>query len=452
MRISRKMLAFPVLLVGIALFVVMMKTKNQPTKADVSERARVVRVIAAPEVEVVPRAVGYGSVQPGQVWEAVAQVQGKVVEVNPNLEKGAILPAGAILLRIDPSEYKLARDRSSAEVRRILANVRELDQKERNTRRSLEVEESSLALSKRELARKKKLQQSGTISKSEFEQEEKAYLSQQNAAQNYRSSLELIPSERQALMANLASARSSLENARLDLEKTVVTAPFECRIAEVSIEKSQFAKIGQVVVVADSIGQSEVPAQVPVAAFRNLLGAVGGSPFAQGIDMDALRRSIGLNAVVRLQLGGKTVEWKAHFSRVADQVDPKTRTVGVYVVVDNPYLKATHGERPPLVKNMYCEVELRGKKRPARVVIPRSSIREGVVHVVGEGNRLKSRAVEIEYVQGGIAAIASGVKPGEQVIVTDVIPAIEGMLLTPQKDEDALSALMAEAVGEAAVR
>lgn len=452
MRMPKKMLIFPALLAGVLLFVVLVKTRKAPEQESVSERARAVRVITAPEIAVVPRAVGYGSVQPGQVWEAVAEVSGKVVSINPNLERGAILPSGAELLRIDGSEYKLARDRSAAKVRRILANLRELDQRERNVRRSLEVEESSLALSRRELDRKKRLQESGTISKSEFEQEEKSVLSQRNAVQNYRSTLELIPSERQALTADLESARSDLETARLDLEKTVIRAPFECRIAQVNVEISQFAQAGQVVVVADSIGQSEVPAQVPVAAFRNLLGNMNGSPIAGGIDMEALRKAIGLDAVVRLTFGGKPVEWQARFSRIAEQVDPKTRTVGVYVVVDNPYLQASPGKRPPLVKNMYCEVELRGRKRPARVVVPRSAVREGVVHVADADNRLQSRQVVVEYVQGGIAALASGVEAGERVIVSDVVPAIDGMLLSPVADAQALKALVAEATGEASVR
>ncbi|BBD08768.1 efflux RND transporter periplasmic adaptor subunit [Desulfovibrio ferrophilus] len=452
MKMSRRMLVLPVLLLGILTLIVLVKTRLTPERVGIVERARAVRVVPATELALVPRAVGYGSVQPGQVWEAVAEVSGKVVEVHESLDRGAILPAGAVLMRIDPVEYRLARDRSEAAVAVVLAKLRELDQRERNAMSSLGVEQNSLQLSERELERKRSLQESGTISKSEMETEEKRYLTQKNIVQGYQSTLELVPSERQALSADLASARSSLENARLDLDKTVLRTPFECRIAAVNVELSQYAKSGQVVVVADSIGISEIPAQVPIAAFRNLLD-MKSSPLAAGrIDMDAVRQAVGLKAVVRLNVAGTPVEWQARFSRISDEIDPQTRTVGVYVVVDNPYLQAIPGGRPPLVKNMYCEVELRGQPRAARVIVPRSALREGRVHVAGPDDRLLSREVVVDYLQGNVASIASGLQAGERVIVSDVSPAIEGMMLSVEQDTALFERVVAEATGEAGLR
>ncbi|NJB67719.1 multidrug efflux pump subunit AcrA (membrane-fusion protein) [Desulfobaculum xiamenense] len=450
MQFSRRMLALPVAALGIVLFVALVRTKSGPKRLDVDERARAVRVITAPEVALVPRVVGYGSVRPAQVWEAVAEVGGRVVEMHPSLKRGAILPAGAVLLRIDQTEYRLKVAAAEAEVQSALARLRELEQKKINTERLFAVESESLTLGEAELQRRQRLLETGTISRSEYDREERSWLAQRNAVQGYRSTLDLIPAERRQLSAALDAARSRLEDARLDLGRTVITAPFECRIGEVGVELSQYAKVGQTVAVADSIGASEVSAQVPIAAFLRLVRP-GPVPLVRNgdIDMDDIRRAIGVDGVVRLNLPSGPVEWKARLSRLSDSIDPKTRTVGVIVVVDDSYFSARPGERPPLVKNMYCEVELRGRPHSATVVLPRSAVREGRVRVVGADLRLETREVAVDAVQGDLVALRSGVQPGERVVATDVIPAIEGMLLEPVDDAELLAHVIREASGGA---
>jgi hypothetical protein len=51
-----------------------------------------VRVIRAEPVAMVPRTLGYGTVRPGRIWQAVSEVRGRVVEVHPQLEAGAMTP------------------------------------------------------------------------------------------------------------------------------------------------------------------------------------------------------------------------------------------------------------------------------------------------------------------------------------------------------------------------
>jgi hypothetical protein len=52
-------------------------------------------------------------------------------------------------------------------------------------------------------------------------------------------------------------------------------------------------------------------------------------------------------------------------------------------------------------------------------------------------------------VQGDLAAIDNGVQAGEQIVVSDLSPAISGMLLAPQTDEQLQVRLKAEAAGGA---
>jgi membrane fusion protein, multidrug efflux system len=449
----KKLLFFPAAALGVLILVLLVMTRREPERVVVEEHARAVRVVPAVSTGVVPRAMGYGFALPGKVWEAVAEVSGRVVEMHPDLKKGAVIPKGAVLVLLDPQEYGLAENRDRADVSGLRAKLKELNQKKRNLERSLEVERRSLALSKNELERKRKLVESDTIASAEFDQEEKRFLSQQNIVQNLRNSLDLIPSERQSLLANLTAGQSRLDDTRLDLKKTIIIAPFDCRIAEVNVELDQFAKSGQSLIKADSISSAEVLAQFFPGDIKRLLGGTKNSPhptagMAAGVDMERFRELLGLDAVVRYRFPESVVEWQARFSRMSESIDPQTRTIGVYATVEDTYAQARPGTRPPLMKNMYCEVELQGRAIAGRLVIPRSAVRQGIVYVADADNRLQRRPVIVKFVQGGLAVIAEGLTPDENIVVTDVVPAVEGMLLDPLLDEPLLAALLAEAKGE----
>jgi multidrug efflux pump subunit AcrA (membrane-fusion protein) len=145
------------------------------------------------------------------------------------------------------------------------------------------------------------------------------------------------------------------------------------------------------------------------------------------------------------------VDWPARFARLGDGIDPLTRTVDVVVVVDNPYGQAVPGQRPPLTKGMFVEVELRGPLLTPVAVVPRAALLEGMrVHLAGPDDRLETRQVEVGIVQNGFATITRGLSPGERVVVSDLIPAVEGMRLAPVRDEAAEKALATASAGASA--
>lgn len=103
-----KLLFIPPLIVGLLFLVHMVRSRAEPERSPEREVARVLRVIQAPETEIVLRALGYGTAEPGNIWQAVAEVKGRVIEVHPDLEPGAIVSNGTVVLKIDANEYELA--------------------------------------------------------------------------------------------------------------------------------------------------------------------------------------------------------------------------------------------------------------------------------------------------------------------------------------------------------
>ena len=451
-RVVRLLLFVVPVALGLGVIGYALQNREGPQRLPPEERTTPVRVVTAPAVDVVPRALGYGSVIPGRIWEAVGEVSGTVIYRHPELEKGAVLRAGTQLLRIDPTDYRLAVAQIEANIRSTEAQLAVLDVRASNTKRSLSIEARSIDLSRKELERTQRLVKQGTISQAAADQEERAVLAGEQAVQNLRNSMNLLPAERSVLEATLDQLRAQLETARRNLDRTTIVAPFDCRIAEVNVEKAQFAAQGKVLVVADSLDVAEVTAQVPIGTLLTLLPRDLDLPLDPGAIMPRLREVAGLDAIVRLRTGRGDTEWLARFSRMSDTVDPRTRTVGVIVAVDDPYRQAIPGERPPLVKNMYVEVEVRGRPRPGAVVIPRGALHGREIRTVDSEDRLRIREVEVDFIQTNFVVIASGLEAGERVVVSDLPFAADGMRLAPVDDEEARSSLVAEAAGDTPVR
>ena len=140
------MLIIVPILIGVAVVAYNVRNRAEPQRTDTGEAARKVRIITVPATTVVPRALGFGTVTPGTVWQAVAEVQGTVIEIHAQLKSGSILPKGTTLLRIDPADYRLALRSVEADIGVIRAQLAELAGRRTNTRASLAIEDRLLAI------------------------------------------------------------------------------------------------------------------------------------------------------------------------------------------------------------------------------------------------------------------------------------------------------------------
>ncbi len=445
---KKKLMILPPIAIGIAVLAFVISNKATPPRIPPTELARHVRVITVQEMSVVPRILGYGSVKPEKVWTAAAEVSGTVTYVHPEFKKGAILSAGTEIIRISPADYDLAITQAEANIHAIDAQLEELRIDELNTGESLKIEERTLEVNEKELARKRSLFKRSAVSQASVDQEQRNTLAQRRKVQDIKNSLRLMPSQRALQREERAVNEAKLTGARLDLERTHIRLPFNARIAEQNVEQTQYAQVGQVLAVADSMGAAEIDAQIPISRFRSLLGGASGDPVAiTSRSFEDMARRYGFEAVVRLRLGDQMVEWDAEFARMSDTIDPTTRTLGMIASVDGSYARAIPGSRPPLVKGMFVEVELRARPIDKALVVPRSALDGSRVYVAGADDRLHVRDVKVGIRQGSLAVVSDGLQAGDRVVVSDLAPAIEGMLLKAGNDDDLMARIRSEASG-----
>lgn len=430
----RMLLILPPIVVGILVLMLMAGNRKPPVQAETTTPAKPVRTLEVQQVDLVPVAEGYGSVMPAQLWTAVTEVSGRIVELHPRLRDGEILQAGTLLLRIDPVDYEL--NLAQAE-----AALVELDVEQTNAKSSLEIEQRNLGITKREFERISKLAAKGTASQSDLDEAERTLLNNRNAVQNIRNTLALIPTKRKVLEAKRTQAERDLENTR-------IVAPFNLRVANMQIETDQFVSQGQSLFEGDSVDRVEVLAQFPFASLRRLFIGRDDIHVDTALMGDNLPELVQLEPLVRFDMGTTLAEWQGEFVRFSDNVDPQTRTMGVVVAVDKPFEQVKPGVRPPLSKGMFVQVLLRGPVQPKRLVVPRAAIRDGQLYLVDTEQRLQRKPVEVLFSQGPISVLANGLSPGNQVVVSDLVPAVDGMQLAPHIDQALVDEVAAAARGE----
>lgn len=435
MTLWSRLLIVPPVLLGLGFVYWALSNPSEPELVAPAERAVPVAYIEATAQGYVPRVSGFGTVRPTQVWDAVAQVRGRIVALHPNFVRGGVIRAGEVVVEIAAEDYRLAVAQAEANILSAEAQIEELEASADATRASLEIEMRALTLAERELDRQRQLAARGQVSEAAVEAQERSVLGQEAAVQSLENQLQLVPAQRSALEQSLAVSEVALEQAELDLERTALRAPFDGRVAAADVSAGEFVSAGSRLGSLDGVAQVEVTAQMAPLQMAHFARLVGLDGAAEGGSLSALTAR-GLSAELRVGHEDLGAVWPAEVARISDGVDLATRAIGVIVTVDGPYARARAGTHPPLIKDMFVEVDLIGPVIEDMILVPRAVIDDrSRLMAVGPDSRLEFLEVPVLYTDGDLAVIsAEALAPGTQVLISAPSPALPGLLLAPEPD------------------
>ncbi|MCG9677593.1 HlyD family secretion protein [Vibrio sp. Isolate24] len=431
MNINRKLLFFPALAVGIITLVLAIKMKPDLPVKPAGDRARLVETIPLELQSIAPMAIGFGKVAPKLEWKAIAEVTGKVVYRHPRLEKGQVIQAGTEILRIDPLDYELKLIQAQADLKSSQISLAKLALEEDNLKQTLKIEKNRLAIANKELERKQNLRKKGLTSQSDVDQQEQSTLSQRKLVVDIDNQIGLMPDEKRLAEALVKVNTSKVEEAQRALEKTVITLPYDLRIADIEVEQNQVVNLQQTMVTAHGINVMEVEAQLSIHDMHTLASSLGEfGRDAAGIPQPDM---ISVTAMIELNSGNLNANWPAKVARISETVDPNQATVGVILEVQQDYRNLKPTSVPPLVNGMFVRAKIEGQGNPSWV-IPERALHGDKVYIKGHDNRLQIRTVNVLYRRDNHVVIDGRFEQGEKLIVNDLLPAIEGMLLKDQAD------------------
>ena len=233
-----------------------------------------------------------------------------------------------------------------------------------------------------------------------------------------RSQMEHALKEARVKEAALHDARANLDQAKRDLQRTEVKAPFAGLVQSESVDVGQLVGRNSPVATLYAVDQMEV--RLPIAdrqlAFLNLpVGQRGALPEGQ-------QPAVTLTA----DYAGRTLSWRGRIVRTEAEIDVASRMLNVVARVN-----AESHAAPPAV-GLFVEAEIEGLLVEDIVVMPRNALRNGNrVLIVDADNRLRFRDIEPLRLYQDDVLIRGGLAQGERVCVSALQTPIEGMRVLP---------------------
>jgi RND family efflux transporter MFP subunit len=383
----RRILPVVILALGIGGTVALVKSRKKPKRKHEIKKSMLVEVLKARQEQRKVQVTSNGTIQPRQEAALAPEVSGKVRWINASLVVGGFMKSGERMLVIEPADYKLFVDKARSAVAQAAKN---------------------LALA----------QSSARVAKSEWK------LHGGGATKGTPNPLTLYEPQLKAAQAAMASAQADLSQAKLNLKRTVVTAPFNLRVRKKRVDKGQYVRVGQELATVYGTDVAEVIVPLPVSELHWL-------KIPRRVKGSNLK---GPPVTVRLKVGTTAHERQGVLVRSVGEVDPTGRMSKVVVAIDDPYnLRGARpeGERPlDFEIGAFVEVALQGRSLARVIPIPVEALHAGaLVWVIDGKGALRIRKVTTARVTETEALILSGIEPGERVILSHVAGAVDGMAL-----------------------
>jgi len=415
-----------VLLLGVSGMLALAGMKKPPTEAAYRERPLRVDAVRVQPEDVPVVISGFGEVQALDVVAIAPEVSGNVVEVHPRLEMGEIIRAGEVLFRVDPRNYEAAAAEADAAVELWANTIARLEKQLSIDRDRLTTLERNRELALAEFERVGKLLNEDNVgTRSGVEAAEQAYNRAYDQAAQLAQAVELYPFQIQEARSNLASAEARRNRALADLDRCVVQSPFDARIKRVSAEAGQYVMPGQSVLTLanDSVLEIHVPLDSRNA--RDWLSFNGSRGSVETAWFDGLEP---VPCTIRWTEDRDDHCWEGYVHRIA-KFEPETRTLTVAVRIPPGKRASSESQRLPLVEGMFCSVEIPGRTLRDVFRLPRWAVSFQNTVYAAVDNRLVTVPVDVARVEGDLAFVSSGLRPGDIVIINRLIDPLENSLL-----------------------
>ena len=415
-RLKRWWLPVVILSVAGAAAAALIATKAKPKPVAMAERAWLVSTTKANPSRYAPSLTLYGRIESLWSSELTAGVAADVLEV-PVVE-GELVAKGTILVRLDDRDERLELAQREAELKQAIARIETEKTRHQANMEALPREKSLLNLTRSEVIRLQDLVKKKVGAQSALDTSRQALDRQAIALSLRQQAVDDHPARMAEAEAERERAEALRDQARLDLERCEVRAPFNGRIARVLVSPGRRARVGDPLVSMYDTDELLVRAQLPSR------------------HMPAIRASMGAGATLVAAGSIDGVPIRAQLRSLAGEAASGTGGVdGLFRVVAG-------GEQ--VNQGRFVRLELALPAQDGLIALPHESIYgTDRIYLVDEQNRMRAwqvaRVGEVRLEGGRVRVLISAPDlPADARVVTTQLPnALDGLLVRETGAADA---------------
>jgi len=356
------------------------KDKNTSSTASSvkKERPKIkTRVIALEKKDYTVQIQSQGMIRTHNATTLTAQVSGRVARLSPQFEDGAYFNEGDVLLEIDKADYLTDRESSKAQVARAEAAYAQ------------------------ELARAKQ-----------------ALLNWRDAGfKEDASDLVLRKPQLREAQANVNSAKSSLERAERNLNRTQVKAPYDGRVRKRNVGLGQ--QVGASTPLGEIFSTDFAEVRLPLTT-RDLTYY---TPPNKPEETSTLNR-VSFNSILTPHTEAQAPRWEGRILRAEGELDEQSRQLFIIARIDDPF--GLTSEKPPLFIGQPVRARIPAQTLKGVYTIPRSALSELNEILIIRDEKLKRVKIAPVWSTEEHVIIREGVKPSDLVTTTRLPYAPEG--------------------------
>jgi RND family efflux transporter MFP subunit len=368
---------------AVALWVIFNTEPEVRRESAVRETAMLVEVELVETGNFRPEIQAMGAVRAAREVVLRPRISGEVEAIADAFVPGGEVAAGEVLLRIDDADYRVLLEQRESQHQQAVAE--------------LEIEHGRQEIAMRDFRQLNK----------ELDPDNRA--------------LVLREPQLRSAEAAVRAATAAVQQARLDLDRTTVRAPFHAQILTREVNLGSQVSAGDALARLVGVDTYWVETTIPLDRLRWLSFGEqdGASP-----------------VTIRHRSAWPENESRSgYLFRLIGELEGDTRMARVLVAVDDP-LGREAGE-PPLIIGSFVECLIQGRELQGVARVPRDTIRKGDTVWLMRDGRLAIQPVDIAFQDGEWAYVRSGLAADDRVVTTSLATVRDGIALRLKSEGNA---------------
>lgn len=326
-----------------------------------------------------------GTVEPSQGITLSPRVSGEIISRSESFTPGSYVKKGEKLLQIDPSDYENALQLEKSNLRQAVADL------------------------KIEMGRQ-------NIAEKDYQLLDKTLSQEQEA-------LILRKPQLNAARSKVEAARASVKQAKLDLQRTTIKAPFDAHILSRNVNVGSQVSPGQNLGRLVGMDTYWVEATVPLSKIRWL--RFPENQQRKGSEVHIHNRTAWNDGEYR----------KGYLYKLVGTLEGQTRMARVLVNVPDPLAhKKESGDKPTLMIGSFVEVNIWAEPLKEVIRLNRDYVRKNETAWVMKNGKLRIRDLNILLQDSQYAYIKDGISKNDSIVTTNITTVVDGSALRLESD------------------